>query len=62
MKTHSNDRKFECMLCFKKFFDARTLKTHILTHADKPYSCQFCGKQFAQNNTLLGHLKTCQTG
>lgn len=60
MKTHSDDRKFECIVCLKKFFDAKTLKSHIMTHTgQKPYACQFCGKQFIQNGGLLTHIKNC---
>lgn len=59
MKIHTNDRKFQCNICMKKFIELRTLKSHILTHTgEKPHVCKFCGNSFSQTASLNLHIRT----
>lgn len=59
-----------CLLCFKTFRDASTLKRHLLTHSDeRPYKCNECDKAFRRKDHLQEHVIvhklvrpfTCQT-
>ena len=54
LRTHTQQKRFECQHCGKGFGSKQNLQQHIQTHTgDKPYKCQHCGKGFRNS----GHLK-----
>ena len=55
MRTHTNEKPYECDVCEKRFSDSGNLKKHMRIHTnEKPYECDVCDKAFRQS----GHLKT----
>ena len=49
-------RPFTCEICFKKFTQLSSLKTHRRLHSGlKPYCCPVCWKCFPRKDTLTRH-------
>ncbi|CAH0546625.1 unnamed protein product [Brassicogethes aeneus] len=58
IKRHSDEPKFECDKCDKKFKCKNVLKRHKWVHDGiKPYKCAVCEKAFSQNGILVRHLR-----
>lgn len=62
MNSHTNQRKFECELCNKKFNTAQYVTTHKRkVHGDQEkllkYTCELCGMRFKYKNHLQYHQK-----
>uniref|UniRef100_A0A336MUM6 CSON007754 protein n=1 Tax=Culicoides sonorensis TaxID=179676 RepID=A0A336MUM6_CULSO len=54
----TDDRKFECNVCQKKFAFKHEIIRHSRIHTnDKPFSCSVCGKKFTDRSTHLKHEK-----
>jgi uncharacterized Zn-finger protein len=63
LATHSEERKFTCNKCGKKFALAQYLKEHSYIHDDqKPFVCDYigCNARFRQAGKLSMHKKNFQ--
>lgn len=57
MRTHFNDKRYECEICKKRFNEKVNLKTHMAVHSnEKPYECKLCGKTYKSNTHLKEHI------
>jgi len=60
MMFHSDQAKFSCALCNKKYFEKAAYLGHINSHMEvKPYSCPACKKEFSHKYSMTRHIKTC---
>jgi len=58
MKTHTNERPYECTQCDKTFSRKHDCIRHMRIHnQEKPYQCNCCLKQFARQDALCRHLR-----
>ncbi|CAH1122008.1 unnamed protein product [Ceutorhynchus assimilis] len=56
---HTNDRRYICDACGKKFLRADALNNHKRIHADeRPYPCNICEKYFRQKGDRDKHVRT----
>ena len=56
MDSHSNELRYECSLCHKRFRGFKTCRVHELRHREaaepNKFSCPICGKFFKTRQTL----------
>jgi len=58
LKTHSQERKFQCPKCPAKFKRAQTLKQHLPIHSSEPqFKCTLCPATFRQSPNFYLHMK-----
>ena len=59
MRTHTNERPYECDVCEKAFYvHSGTLKRHMRIHTDeRPYECDVCEKRFRTSSDLKSHMR-----
>lgn len=53
---HSDERKFSCSKCSKKFKDGSSLRRHKDVHSDKTFECFECNMLFKTRTTLRDHM------
>lgn len=54
----SQEKKYECKICSRKFIRRYNYKEHLLIHAgEKRYNCRVCSKSFLTNGRLARHSK-----
>ena len=57
MKTHSDDRPYECDFCRKKYKDRGALSKHMLKHQEKHVSCDICKREFLNSTQVKRHMR-----
>lgn len=58
-RIHTNEKRFVCELCNKRFSEKCTLNKHLVRHAgEKSFICATCGKGFCDKSGLTTHLIT----
>ena len=57
MKSHSDERPFECDFCRKTYKDKGALNKHLLTHQDKKVECEICKKKFKDAAQVKRHMQ-----
>eukprot|EP01084_Bolivina_argentea_P247666 414338_1 len=59
---HTNNGKYECKYCPKRFSTPSDLERHIRCHTkEKPFKCHECNKSFGTKGNLKKH-KRIHTG
>ncbi|XP_031621088.1 zinc finger protein 184-like isoform X2 [Contarinia nasturtii] len=65
MKRHKRteaDRRYECSICSRKFFDRKHLNSHKLVHtSERPFKCKHCHVAYKYSGDLHKHLRTHTT-
>ena len=60
--SHKGVKTFKCNICFREFFEKRTLITHKKTHLKKNViNCTFREFKCAKINGLIVHLRKAHT-
>ncbi|RWS18951.1 zinc finger protein 37-like isoform X5, partial [Leptotrombidium deliense] len=61
LREHRNEKRFECKVCFRKFFQQSTLFNHMVTYTNlNKYFCSVCDRRFNQRGNLTSHMKRFQ--
>ena len=56
MRTHTDDKTYQCSLCGNAFSKTSNLKNHLRSHSgDKPYECSESDKSFYETSDLKRH-------
>merc|ERR1719354_939300 len=56
---HTEEKKYECPTCQKRFHQSGNLKEHIRSHTgEKRFKCQDCNKAFVTSSQYKKHQKT----
>ncbi|GJQ80970.1 hypothetical protein Trydic_g4787 [Trypoxylus dichotomus] len=63
MMSHSDEPKYDCEICNRKFFTQSNLEMHARVHSNsKKFTCSYCKKGFLNYESLQEHVKhTCQS-
>lgn len=55
--SHTNDKKWSCDICQKRFKHRYEVAVHKRTHLEPSFECEICSKKFTQNSHLTTHKK-----
>ncbi|XP_073950364.1 zinc finger Y-chromosomal protein-like [Choristoneura fumiferana] len=62
VKSHLDDRPFECAVCKKKFHNDINMRRHVSTHTlDRPRRCMYCvtARAYVRGEQLVKHVRKC---
>lgn len=54
---HSDDPKFACAFCGKRFGRVALKESHELKHKDATFACDICGKTLKKKKSLIVHMR-----
>lgn len=61
MRSHTNERPYQCPSCNKSYKDAGTLKRHVdrnhLQNRERKFICENCGKRFYAKRDIQVHMR-----
>ncbi|XP_073966530.1 uncharacterized protein [Choristoneura fumiferana] len=58
VRTHSDQKPYQCTVCDSKFSASYPLKVHMRIHSgEKPYSCTVCDLKFSASHPLKLHMR-----
>lgn len=62
MRSHTNEKPFQCEFCDKRYKDSGSLKRHSIRNhiktRERRYICESCGKGFYSKTDIIIHLRT----
>lgn len=57
-RTHTGEKRYECVDCHKKYSAPNSLAIHKLLHSGhKPYECDVCSAAFRCSSQLVNHRR-----
>ena len=62
LQKHSDERKFECQKCEKKYKSKAILNGHLLTHGEKKFECEECDFSTKTKRSLTHHTLVRNSG
>lgn len=61
MRTHTDDKRFACTFCEKRFMRSDHLQKHLKTHSadSRMKPCPHCPRKFVRPDNLALHIAGC---
>lgn len=53
----TDDKTFQCEMCFRFFSTNSNLSKHKKKHGDKKFACEVCSKMFYRKDVMLDHQR-----
>lgn len=53
----TDDKTFQCEMCFRFFSTNSNLSKHKKKHGDKKFACEVCNKMFYRKDVMLDHQR-----
>lgn len=53
----TDDKTFQCEMCFRFFSTNSNLSKHKKKHGDKKFACEICNKMFYRKDVMLDHQR-----
>lgn len=57
MVSLTDDKTFQCEMCFRFFSTNSNLSKHKKKHGDKKFACEICNKMFYRKDVMLDHQR-----
>lgn len=58
LRTHTDEKPYECKVCGNRFKTSLTYRNHTYLHTgEKPHKCETCGMNFRQQTHLITHRR-----
>lgn len=55
--SRTDDKTFQCEMCFRFFSTNSNLSKHKKKHGDKKFACEVCSKMFYRKDVMLDHQR-----